>query len=64
MQVLPIQTTNNPNFKKLLIKHDIYYTENQKDLIDKLKISMNKIYSNDKLQRSYIDYWKKNLKKM
>ena len=43
MQVLPIQTTNNPNFKKLLIKHDIYYTENQKDLIDKLKISMNKI---------------------
>ena len=56
MQVLPILTTNNPNFKKLLIKHDIYYTENQKDLIDKLKISMNKIYSNDKLQRSYIDY--------
>lgn len=30
MQVLPIQTTNNPSFKKLLIRHDINCTENQK----------------------------------
>ena len=57
MQVLPVYATNNPSFKKLIIKNDIDCTENQKDLIDKLKISMNKIYSNDKLQRSHIDYW-------